>query len=526
MPKINDIHEAIEFLQDNTSIKGTGAHAKKRIKQALQIAVDIANKNIFEAAFASTKVEDIREFIKYLSNKSSLITKGMKSTEELIINKLGSSDVLIIHPDDVYGLRLTQKFLDNTARIVQITPRKIPIQSISVAANTEIYVVEYIKHLLFNAPIKFDIAREYTREISGVYSNDRFFNLFKDVTKGRMHDDLYEYLVYFFKFYFIHNSASVHNRICFYDRERMQNSDVTWDTQQVTSLVKFLQTKVPTNILHTSSGKSFPLDEVEILNKFHNILGTASYNIRVLTEPAQIASVYNNGPRSCMKRKFIGMEVNGKEMRMNPTAVYGMSPNVGLIVGYNNYSRPVGRAVVNLDTKEYTRVYGPHAFTQQIQSLGYVNAHKALEGCRFPYVKTTYWEDSFVFPYLDGTQSLSYDYSDPELPIVIGYTEEIPLVSFGSATSQSGRVIAPKVECHICNAKLRIPDITLFITSSQERDFICDSCATTMGYELDPEKGIYYENNCKNFEDSSEEDDSASDESDKESDQDQCVLAF
>ena len=48
MQKINDIYEAKEFLQNDIKIKGEGAHHKKRINQALQISIDITDKNISE----------------------------------------------------------------------------------------------------------------------------------------------------------------------------------------------------------------------------------------------------------------------------------------------------------------------------------------------------------------------------------------------------------------------------------------------------------------------------------------------
>jgi hypothetical protein len=523
MQKINDIYEAKEFLQNDIKIKGEGAHHKKRINQALQISIDITDKNIFEAAFASTKVNEIRDFIKYLSNKNSLIAKSMESTEKLVLDKLGSSDVLLIHPDDVYGLRIVKDFIDNIARLVQVTPYKLSIQRYEIAPDVKIYAVERIKSILFDQSIRFDIAREYTREVMGVYSSDRFFNLFKDVVKGYVDKDLYENLIYFFKYYFIHNSGSVHNRICFYDREKMQGEEITWDTQQVVSLIKFLQIKIPGNRFHTNNGKTFSLDEIEALNKFHRILGTATYTLRIETDYKRIASVYNNGPRSCMKRKYAGMKIFDTEVRLNPAAIYGLSAdNVGLIVGYNNYSRPVGRAVINLDTKKYLRAYGPSAFIQQIQGLGYEQSDNALRNCRFPMVYSTYNPNHLIFPYLDGVRILSYDYSDPEYPIRVGtgYDSD-SIITISSAASTSGICLINAYHCYHCNEKYFMPHITAFINKDKDKYFICRDCAEDRGYEQ-TENGIYYEN----IKRASKGNNSTGVGSGEELNQDQGVLAF
>lgn len=118
----------------------------------------------------------------------------------------------------------------------------------------------------------------------------------------------------------------------------------------------------------------------------------------IATTPEEIKDVYMHGPHSCMAHSPSSFYTNGH----HPCEVYAGSGDTGVAwmkkPGSDRYS---ARAVVNLKTKEWIRIYGDErVFADVLTANGFSYNPSALIGCRLDTIEIR--EGVYVGPYLDG----------------------------------------------------------------------------------------------------------------------------
>ena len=112
----------------------------------------------------------------------------------------------------------------------------------------------------------------------------------------------------------------------------------------------------------------------------------------------EIASVYINGPRSCMAGTAHSFDTDG----IHPSEVYA-TPDISVAYLLRD-GRITARVVCNEIKKQFSRVYGDdQSFVPVLKDLGYTKGD--LEGCSL--LRLTNNEGRLIAPFLDGEQGIT-----------------------------------------------------------------------------------------------------------------------
>jgi hypothetical protein len=141
-------------------------------------------------------------------------------------------------------------------------------------------------------------------------------------------------------------------------------------------------------------------------------LAAAGLTLAWATTREDIRFVYEKGPESCMSAEAHRYYRSSGDNAIHPTEAYA-SPDLALAYLYRGDDATeedviVARALCNVNTKEYVRIYGDiDRMRKSLEELGYSENQYCLGGCRllkiFPKTSDGVVDKQHVMtPYLDG----------------------------------------------------------------------------------------------------------------------------
>lgn len=173
--------------------------------------------------------------------------------------------------------------------------------------------------------------------------------------------------------------------------------------------------------------------------------------VKFSTDPSEIVSIYEHGPRSCMR----GMDC---------VRIYGDSPDLAVAYLGNLESRQISaRAVVWPAKQIYVRTYGDDLLRMLLERMGYT--HGDLEGAR---VRRIEEHGRIVMPYLDGPQNADED-GDWLILTEAGDLE---------CCNTSGYASGGRERCSCCGD--RVGDDEIYTADDGER--VCTDCIGSHNY--------------------------------------------
>jgi hypothetical protein len=255
---------------------------------------------------------------------------------------------------------------------------------------------------------------------------------------------------------FAHQAQGNPNNVAFI----MNEADLLRDKQTSMKVGKFLNKHV--NKLLKASGYDL-LTEPQIA-KLANIWRSQVNDAPELHFAEQtrkaIATIYENGPSSCMAHDRDDYETEG----VHPTEVYATEDIKLAYIKRDN--RIVARALINLISNKYTRIYGDvDNMSNVLQAAGYFAGD--LTGCRLLKLITNSGQP--IMPYLDGNRAI-YDHSSDYW--VVGNVDSAQCYEF-EAEQTNGLGEDSGERCHCCENHYDEYDM-VYVEDSGE--LLCQDC--------------------------------------------------
>lgn len=138
--------------------------------------------------------------------------------------------------------------------------------------------------------------------------------------------------------------------------------------------------------------------QIASISNLYRIEVLGNVDIRFARTREDIASVYVNGPSSCMSHSESGYDTDG----IHPSEVYA-TPDISVAYIVRDNGRITARAVCNEIRKYYSRIYGDEQSLKPVlEALGYTKGD--LNGCSL--LRLTNDNGNIIAPFLDGEQGI------------------------------------------------------------------------------------------------------------------------
>lgn len=201
----------------------------------------------------------------------------------------------------------------------------------------------------------------------------------------------------------------------------------------------------------------------------------------------------NSGIRSCMSGLPCHFEATETEMPapdsakgyyIHPVWCYAENPDISLCT-ITQGGRVTARAIVNMTSKKFLRVYGDYGLVSKLTSMGYEESGDYLCGVT---LRTLLTEDGYVLhPYVDGDYSTADGLDEDCTELVLDYRGDYDLQNTDGGTGVSFR------RCDHCCGRMR-ESFEVHVSSARHTDDWCEHChdhhASEAGVSVDGDGDI------------------------------------